>query len=180
MPAYSAMSAMIVSRMPQRIEVRVHQVARIGHPPAGACERQERAQRLEAGDEEHHDGGEGHHTWPVRRCPSSDRTARRGADPSRGRLDVLISHFLSPLISRSLVSRFVVNCHQSTLHRLSNLATVRLAPCYGPPGGGAWPSPIVKHSASVNVLLFHNVLGDVLSSLHLEGIPLMGACHDIW
>src|SRR5215212_999061 len=84
-------------------EVRVHQVARVGHPPAGACEVQKRAQGLQASHHEHHDGGEGHYTGPVHRYPGSDRIARRGAGSSRYRFAVLIRHSLSPLLSLCVV-----------------------------------------------------------------------------
>src|SRR5215212_1722855 len=68
-------------------EVRIHQVARGCRPPASAGERQERAQNFEASHHEHHDGGEGDHTWPSRHCPA--RTFHGIADPSRLRFTML-------------------------------------------------------------------------------------------
>src|SRR5215203_2929118 len=78
-------------------EVRVHQVAHLGHPPAGPRERQERAQSLKASDHEHDDGGEGEHARPSRR---PTRTLHGIANPSRHRFTVL-RHFLSPLCLRT-------------------------------------------------------------------------------
>src|SRR5215217_5306887 len=75
-------------------EVRIHQVARLGYPPAGPPERQYGAQDLEAGNHKHYDGREGEPSGPVRH-----RTARRAhgiAYPSRHRFAVL-RHRCSPL-----------------------------------------------------------------------------------
>src|ERR687893_2602628 len=78
-------------------EVRVDQVARFGHPPAGARERIERAQALKTGYHEHHDGGEGEHAGsPVRCRPRRDGALHTAADSSRNRSAVLIRHVLYP------------------------------------------------------------------------------------
>src|SRR5829696_1398946 len=81
---------------PPEEEVRVHQVACGGHPPASARKRQERGQSLEASYDEHYDGGEGEHAGSVRRPPGTGRTLRLAADSTRDRFAVLMCHYLSP------------------------------------------------------------------------------------